>query len=134
MSWSVASVRDATSKQLDSRPQPDEVVTNEDVADAPKLARLLTRILSELAALRRAWSPRVITFRDIVSTGTNVSPQTVRLTHGFGSAVEYEVVDIANPGVVNVTLVSRDSTSDANVLVVKVYFAATIAIRVTEAG
>jgi hypothetical protein len=130
----IISVRDRTVRQLDRRAEPDEQVTEEQVKDPPRLARMLMSILRDIATLKRRWTPRSITFRDIVSTGSSGSPQIFRLTHNFGGAVEYEVVDIALPGTVAVPLVSRAVSSDQNTLVVQVYYEATLAIRVTEGG
>jgi hypothetical protein len=130
----IVSVRDGSVRQLDSRAEPDQEVTEEQVKDLPQLARILMSVLRDLALLKRRWWPRSITFRDIVSTGSSGSPQTFRLTHNFGGAVEYEVVDIALPGTVAIPLVSRAGSSDQNTLVVQVYYEATLAIRVTEGG
>lgn len=84
----VINYSDNRSRQLDGRPQPDEVVAEEDVADPSKLARLLTRILRELTTLRRRWAPRSITY-------TNVpfgSSGTLRFVHKFGGSVNWQVV------------------------------------------
>lgn len=134
VSHAVISMRDGSQRTLDSRVQPDEVVTPEDAENKTLLSRLLTRILAEIATLKRSWTPRVITFRDIVSTGSSSVPYTARLPHNFGALVEFEVVDVTDPGVVSIPYLCRTSASDLNTLVLDIYYPSTLAIRVTEAG
>lgn len=130
----VVSVRDSTSKALDLKATPDEVIAPEDVADTSKLARLLTRILGELASFRRRFTPRRTTFRDIVSTGTAGTPYTVRLPHRFGGRVEWTLAGVRGAGVVVTPLIEETSASDKDTLELKVFFPATVAIRVEEGG
>lgn len=132
MSTAVVSVRDGSGRSLDERAAPDEVVTADDAGDSTKLARLLTRILGDLAMLRRRFVPRRTTFRDVVSTGSAGAPYRVRLAHRFGAAVEWSVVGVTDPGVVALPFVSEVSDTDENTLVLDVYFPATIAVRVEE--
>lgn len=134
MSASVISVRDGASSLLDAKRGADEVVAPGDAADSSKLARLLTQALADIAALRRRFAPQRITFRDIVSTGTADTPVTVRLPHRFGGPVEWWVVGVKLAGTVVVPLVMEAPASDADTLVVQVYFPATLAIRVEETG
>lgn len=131
---SIVNVAEDTSRQLDGKPQPDEQVTEADVTDAPKLARLLTRLLAEVAKLRRPFRPRTITFTNIVSTGTDVSPYTVRLTHKFGGEVDYEVVGRTEPGVIVLPFEYQTTATDKDTLVLAIYYPATLAVRVTERG
>lgn len=134
MSHALVSVRERTTKQLDLKSKPDEVVSENDVTDTGLLRKLITRILTSLSALTGEWRPRKITFRDIVSTGTSGVPIDVALTHKFGGPVEYEVVDIADGGTITLPLVMRLNTSTKDVLNLRIYFPATLAIRVTEGG
>lgn len=134
MSHTVISVDRGTTKQLDLKSEPDQVVTEADVTDTGLLRKLLTRLLSSVAKLNSEWRPRSITFRDLISTGTDVSPQSFSLTHKFGGPVEFVVVDVADTGTVALPFVARNPDSTKDVLIVDVYFEATIAIRVTEGG
>ncbi len=141
MSTTVVNVSESTSKSLDLKPQPDEVVTPEDAVDGFKLGRLLTRVLRELAAARRRFLPRRITYRGIPSTGSDLSAQRVRLVHNFSAPVEWWVVGLSGTGGA-VTLpqisegldVNGHPASTANVLEIDVYFPGTLTIRVEESG
>lgn len=119
-------------KVLDGRAEPDEVITAEDVQDAPKLARLFARTLSMVASLRRAWAPRRIDFEDVpVST----LAAEVSLAHGFNGRVRWWICGWQSSGTTAPIL--RESTatvSDANTLVLQSYVAGTVCIRVEEAG
>lgn len=135
MSTTVVSVRDRSTKLLDAKKQQDEIVTPEDATDGVKLGRLLTRMLAELAALRRRFAPKRTTFRDIVSTGAELDPQRFTLIHKFGGVVEWWVVGVNSLGLVELPLVAEvvDESDDSS-LVLDVYFEGTIAVRVEEAG
>lgn len=75
--------------QLDRQVEPDEVVTEEDAKDAPKVARLLMRLLKDVAGLRRRFAPKRLDREDeaIVSTKT-----TYRFPHGLGCRVRWWIV------------------------------------------
>jgi hypothetical protein len=126
---------DGTVRQLDGRAEPEVVVQEADVQDATKLARMLAWLLREVATLRRRFYPRRIDFEDVVSTGSAGSPATIRLEHGFGGRVRWWVVDVTAPGVIAVPYIYNDTTqTDANTLVLKVYYPSTITIRIEEVG
>jgi hypothetical protein len=131
---SVVDYRDGASRTLDGRPQPDEIVAESDAADTTLLARLLTRILGELAALRRRWVPRSITFTDIVSTGTDMTPVTKSLTHKFGGQVNWTVVGCATTSTIVIPLVIDLPASTADTLLLAFYYSGTFAVRVEERG
>lgn len=126
----VVDVRTGTMRRLDRRAESDEAVKAEDAADAPKLARLLTRILAELAAASRRFAPRRATFvsLDVDDTGAT----KYRLPHHFGGAAAWSVVGwrdaSAGHGLV------EDSSSDSNTLVLVSYVAGTADILVEERG
>lgn len=119
---------------LDGRAEPDEVITEADVKDAPKLARVIGRMLATLATLRRAWAPRRIDFEDIPvgSIGATVQP----LEHGFKGRVRWWVVGWQNSSGAGPSL--RETTAAAGstdtTLVLQSYIAGTATIRVEEAG
>lgn len=115
------------SRQLDGRAEPDEVITPEDAADSTKLARLLIRILQEVATLRRRWWPRHIDFEDI---DTNVA--TIRLPHGFGGRVRWWIVD--QDDAFGTFLGRSLSARDDNTLVLTSGGSGIVTIRVEEAG
>lgn len=117
---------------LDARADAEEAVTEADVQEPPKIARLLARLLSNVATLRRAWAPRRIDFEDVpVGTfGAQVS-----LGHGFNGRVRWWIVGWQSPGA-NAPILRESSTvvTDANTLYLQSYTAGTACIRVEEAG
>lgn len=125
---------DGTVTQLDGALEPDENITEESVKEPRFLARFLLRLFREVTALKRLWLPRRIDFQGIVSTGTSAAPQTVRLDHGLACPVVYWIVKAQTPGAVTLPLISETTETSENTLVVKVYFPATLTIRVEEAG
>ncbi len=135
VSTAVVSVVDRTTRLLDARPQPEEVVTPEDATDGPKLGRLLMRLLRELSDLRRRFAPKRITYRDIVSDGTDSVPYRVTLVHNFGGPVEWWAVDTHSTGTVVIPHVVRDADdSTTNEIALDIYFEGTLAIRVEESA
>lgn len=119
-------------RQLDKPSQPDEVVKAEDVQDPGMLARILRRLLVDVAEMKRRFVPRSITFVDVVSTGSSGAPARVTLVHGFGGLVHWVTVrTIIASG--NVPLMS-EVTNDGEKLVLDVYYAGTFAIEVRERG
>ena len=78
-----------TVKLLDGKAEPDEVVTEADAKDTAKLARLLARLLKDVATLKRRFAPKRIDFEDVavgqVGTITN-------LAHKFAGRVRWSVV------------------------------------------
>lgn len=113
--------------QQDGKADSEESVTTDDVQDAPKLAKLLTRILSTLAGLRRQRPPRRMDFEDIVVAGTGAS---VPFAHGFNGRVRWYAVDWLE-GSGNPVIPVRDAVlTDANTLYLKFYASGTVCIRV----
>jgi hypothetical protein len=95
-----------TVRQLDGRAEPDEVVTVEDVADPAKVARLLGKLLADVAAGHRRFAPTRVDFEDVAvsSSGADVS-----LQHNLGGRVRWYLVG----STVNVTsLYEATSTTD----------------------
>lgn len=126
----VVNYSDATSRQLDAKPQPDEIVSEQDVADAPKLSRLLTRILRELVAIRRQWVPRSITFTNVPLDNTGTA--LFRLTHRFRGAVNWYVVGWRDAaGRPDLT---EDDATDRDTLVLISNETGTADIQVVERG
>lgn len=117
--------------QLDRAAEPDEIITEEDAKDAPKLARLLVRILRDLADIKRRFFPRRIDFEDRAVTSGDV----LRLTHGFGGRVRWWVVEWqpTTPG--DVALFERaTSGTNTNTLALAVGNSGTATLRVESAG
>lgn len=86
----------------------DEVVSEEDAGDTKKLAELLTRMKKDVAALQQQWRPRAIDFADVPLS----SSAAVRLRHGFGGRVRYQVLDTSVGGGLSPVLATRSSTDD----------------------
>lgn len=113
--------------QLDGRASAAEALTEADVQDTSKLTRLLARILAELAALRRRFSPRRVDFEDVVVLDTGVA---IQLQHSFGARARWWVIGWQCP--TNVTWILREdkvNTTTAT-LVLLSYAAGTVTIRV----
>lgn len=68
---------------------PDVVVRPEDIQDTSKLAKILERLLSNVATLKALWYPRRIDFED-VDVGSDGA--VVRLSHGFRDRVRWSVI------------------------------------------
>lgn len=117
---------------LDGRGEPDEAVTADDAKDASKLARLLGRLLSDVAALRRAWAPRSIDFEDVT---VSTAGAQVALAHNFGGRVRWWICGWQSSGTSAPVLRESSSvTTDENTLYLQSYVAGTACIRVEEAG
>lgn len=123
---------DASGKvyQLDRAAEPDEVVSAEDAQDAGKLARLLMRLLKDVADIKRRFFPRRITFANRVVT----SGDTLRLHHKFGVAVEYWPVKWRPDTPGDVPMFDFSTDTDADVLVLTVGNSGTVSIRVESGG
>lgn len=116
--------------QLGAKAAPDEVVTEADVKDSAKLAKLLARVLSSIATLRRTWAPRLTDFEDVPVTVGSVTP----FQHNFNGRVRWWVVDWVSTGAGNATQFETHATSDSNTLRLFSGEAGVATIRVEEAG
>lgn len=116
--------------QLDGRTEPDEVVTPEDAADTSKLARLLARVLKDIATLKRRWAPQFIDFEDVVVSTAGAS---VTLAHGFGGRVRWHLVGWQSSGTSAPVLKEDTTNTTATTLVLLSYVAGTATVRVEEA-
>jgi len=121
----VSSLISGKSRQLDGRGASEETITEPDASDVSKLAKLLTRIVRELAALRARFYPRRTDFED-VDMGAGVPRKFV---HRFGARVRWWVVDTNNTAVI-----VKTTDTDADTLVLTSTFACRITLRVEEAG
>ncbi len=120
-------------RQLDAPAEPDEQVTPEQVQDTDRLARLLMRMLRDLAVLRRRFWPQHIDFEDLTfdSTGTTKT----RLQHGFGGRVRWWLVDWQKGTEAPLApALSRHADTDNNTLVLISGVEGKGTIRVEEAG
>jgi len=117
--------------QLDRPAQPDEAVTEEDVADRSKLARLLMRVLKNVATVLRRFHPRRIDFedRDVGESGA-----ILRLTHGFDTRVRWAVVDWVPTVDGTRHALQRHTSTDTKTLALASYAAGVATVRVEEAG
>jgi hypothetical protein len=115
--------------QLDRPAEPDELVTEEDVKDAPKLARILVRILKDIATIKRRFWPRRTDFEDREVT----SGDTLRLPHNFNARVRWWVVDWipTTPG--DVPVFERSATTTTRVLALDVGNSGLVSVRVEVA-
>jgi hypothetical protein len=115
--------------QLDRPAEPDELVTEEDVMDAPKLARILVRILKDIATIKRRFWPRRTDFEDREVT----SGDTLRLPHNFNARVRWWVVDWipTTPG--DIPVFERSATTTTRVLALDVGNSGLVSVRVEVA-
>jgi hypothetical protein len=117
-------------RQLDRPASPDEVMSEVDAQNAVKLARVLLRILKDVATLKRRWWPDRIDFEDFpVST----AGATVTLNHGLGGRVRWWLVDWESSGT-TAPILKRTSATTNDSLVLASYVAGTATIRVEAAG
>lgn len=115
--------------QLDRQATPDEVVTSEDVKDSEKLARLLARLLRDVADLKRRWWPKRIDFEDRAV----VSGMPLRLGHGMRARVRWWIVDWTPTTPGDVPIFEKASTTDLKTLVLDVGNSGTVSVRVEVA-
>lgn len=122
------SVDPAKVTQLDRSAEPD-VVTPEEVNDATRLARLIKRVLRDLAGLLRRWAPDRIDFEKqaVDATGTTL----YSFQHDFEGTVRWWVVDWT--GAAAPALSKHETTTDRTLVLVS-YVAGTLTLRVEEAG
>lgn len=123
---------DGNVKQLDSKAVPPETLTASDVGDLERLARTINAVREELAEIKRRWSPRVTYFRDQAVTATTTT--VIRLEHGFGGRVNWEVAHWA-PSVAGTEVrLGQHAETDADTLCLASGAAGTVTVRVEEAG
>lgn len=125
----IVSILTGKVRQLDRRAEPDEVLTAKDAADTERLARLLVRIMSDVASLRRRFVPKRIDFEDLTVDATGTAK--FRLEHRFGGAVRFWVIGWDGAAAHNVRQ-HADTTKD--VLVLTSTSAGKATVRVEEAG
>ncbi len=126
----IASSLSGKSRSLDRKVASDELVSEADITDVPKMARLLTRILRSIADLRRTFVPRRTDFEDrAVGSGTYE-----RFPHGFGGRVRWWVVDSIGTAPILLQSSVPAYRSDENTLILYSAAAPTVTIRVEEAG
>lgn len=120
--------------QLDGKKQPDEVITPSDAADVTKLAKLLTRILGNIALLARSFRPDAVTFRDIAVSGTTGAPTVFQLAHKLGGRVEWWMTRITPQAGGSIagtaTPLLVETFNDGQTLTLRASFTASIDVRV----
>ena len=117
-------------RKLDRAPTPDEQVTEEQAKDTPRVARVLTDLLRDVAAFKRRWAPRVVDFEDFDFDGSGTT--VYRFPHGFRARVRFSVVDWT--GATGGPQFVRHASTDVHTLCLVSYEAGTATIRVEEAG
>lgn len=120
---------DGTVTQVGPRIPPDVNVTAEDVEDTSKLARFITSIFRDLAALKARWYPRRVDFEDVVV----VTSRDYSFQHNFNGRVRWWPVEWSSGSAVPPTFVQQISTT-ANTLVLGAYQDGTVTIRIEEVG
>jgi hypothetical protein len=134
---------------MDLKTDPDENITEKDVADGKLLARFLLRLFRDVKKLQSPWQVRrgEVTFQDITAEKDDGSPpaivpvQTLKLFHTFAGRVYWWPVSMRvelkdpdpAPGTaleVPVFVESRDTT--AELLVLQVFYPAAYATRVDK--
>lgn len=117
-------------RQLERPASQNETVTEQDVGDASKLARLLMRLMKDVSDLKRRHWPRRLDYEDLAVT----SGDALRCEHGLGGRVRWWIVDWipATPG--DVPLFERSGDTDASTLVLDVGNSGLVTVRIEEAG
>jgi hypothetical protein len=123
---------DGRVRRLDARAGEDIVVTSRDVTDMERLARMVQDLKRDVAALKRAWRPARVYFRDVALPASG----TVRLEHGLGGKVYWWVVDWDSTGAAAESpRLDRVATQDdKNHIVLQSQRVGTATICVEEAG
>ena len=121
---------DGTVTQLGARAAPAEVFTEEDAKDPAKAAKVIARLLAEVAELRRRFSPRRIDFHSVTVAVGSYTP----LQHNFSGAVSWWVIGWQSTGAGNATQFIDTDFSDANTLTLFSGESGIATIRVEEAG
>lgn len=126
-----ASIVNGLIQRLDGRGTQNADISETDVTTPKTLVRILRTLLADVAALKRRFAPRRITYRDVLVDGTGT--KKLRFPHDFNGRAEYTVTSwkaTAPPGTADLQF---DSTSDARTLVLVSYKAGVASIRVEEA-
>jgi hypothetical protein len=118
-------------RQLDRPPTLDEVITEADVQDPSKLARLLLRLVKDVTTMLRRFWPRRVEFEDW-PVGT--AGEIVTLIHGFEARVRWYVVDWRSAGTDAPVLIQDTDATTPTKLVLASHVAGTATIRVEVAG
>ena len=108
--------------------EPDRELTSDDVQEPKTLARMLMRIVRDVAQLERRPCPRRLDFEDIEVNGDGIT--VYDFPHGFGTRVRWWVTDCE---VTDGTLV-RDSTTNDETLRLISNSTGTVTVRVEEVG
>lgn len=116
---------------LDGRADPAEIVTEQDVQDASKLARGLGRVARDLAGLLRRFNPSRVDFEDVAVGAAGAS---VTLEHRFSGRVRWWLVGWQATGTTAPILKEDTTNSTSSALVLLSYVAGTACIRVEAAG
>lgn len=116
---------------LDGKAAPDEIVTSEDAKDPEKVARILGKLLREVAELRRRWNPQRIDFEDITVTNAGDS---YSFEHGFKGRVRWWPVGWRSGTADACVLVENETLTTDTTLVLDSYGDGIVCVRVEEAG
>lgn len=122
---------DGNVTSLDGKIVPDEAVTEADAEDKGKLARILGRLLRDVADLRRRWNPRRVDFEDVTVTNAGDSYQ---FEHGFKGRVRWWPVGWQSGTADACVLVENTAATTETTLVLDSYGDGIVCVRVEEAG
>jgi hypothetical protein len=122
---------DGAVTQLGGKAAPTDVVTETDVQDPAKLARMIARVVGDVAALKRRFAPRRVDFHDITTAAGGTA---IRLEHGLNGRVVWWPIDYQMTGATVAPILQRSSLTDASTLVLLSYTTGTVSIRVEEYG
>ena len=116
-------------RQLDARAEQDEQVTEDLVADPPRLTKLLGRTVATLARLRRRFAPHHLDFENVTVDATGTTKY--RFPHGLSGQVRYWPVAWTGASSPNLVL---DASTDNNTLVLTSTSDGVVTLRIEEAG
>ncbi len=122
---------DGRVKILDGKAEPDAVVTESDAKDPAKLARLLARLLKDIATVRRRFTAKRIDFEDVA---VSTAGATVSLQHNLNGRVRWWLAGWQSSGTTAPILKESATATTAQTLVLMSYVAGTATIRVEGAG
>ncbi len=116
---------------LDSRAQPNQVFTEDDAKEPPKVARILARLLADVATIKQRFAPKRVDFEDVA---VSTAGATVTLQHNLKGRVRWWLAGWQSSGTTAPILKESTTATTDSTLVLMSYVAGTATIRVESAG
>lgn len=122
---------DLSIQRLDTPREPDALITEEDVQNPRKMALLLTRIVKEIAEVKRRFVAKRIDYEDVTVTNAGLS---YAFQHSMKGRVRWWPVGWQSASADACVLVEDTARTDDNTLYLKSYGDGVVTLRVESAG